>query len=406
MRRILFFAALLMSLLSPYSASADGQLAPTQPSWWTNREFKDIRYGIWLPCNESQDIKDDCIMGVNLYSPDGNFAGKLTYTPPKDFDPKTFRQLWVMYPDGKGGSYEGVTYSPQYDGAEGEWLLPNDLKNSDGTNIVRVSVNMFGQWVHINMRPKDYRISSVPSGYYFEYILQSKVLSRDLRWTHANFHDPQVKINGSLIYVRGLPDRSPAPPGGATVNVCESNEVKAISSELNMVTNLMMTEPGKSNMTDPDDVVVATNGWYCLGNLRFDRETQQIKVEVGNAHYDENGNVVEGWLEVKIRGERARAWWNIAPEIAAGYAKVDVSYPNGISKVATVTARYDKINDWISLKAYGFTYSKPTISISFKNPVKSSAPKQSTKSILCIKNKLVKKVVGTNPKCPTGYTIK
>lgn len=42
MRRSIFFAALVMSLICPPAALADGQLAPTQPSWWNTRDFKDI----------------------------------------------------------------------------------------------------------------------------------------------------------------------------------------------------------------------------------------------------------------------------------------------------------------------------------------------------------------------------
>jgi hypothetical protein len=130
-------------------------------------------------------------------------------------------------------------------------------------------------------------------------------------------------------------------------------------------------------------------------------------------------------MELKVKGNRAREWWGIDPAIAAGYAKVEVSYPDGTKKVATVTAKYDSKNDWINLLAYGFTYSMPQLAISFKPPAEANkvvpaaeankivpvaeakklAPAKKM-TITCVKGKTTKKVSAVKPTCPAGYKKK
>jgi hypothetical protein len=172
----------------------------------------------------------------------------------------------------------------------------------------------------------------------------------------------------------------------------------------------------KTGETRPDDVILGTNGWWCLSDFRFDRESQQIIVKVGNVHFDEFGNEIQGWMELKVKGNRARDWWGIDPAIAAGYAKVEVSYQDGTKKVATVTAKYDAKNDWINLRAYGFTYSMPQLAVSFKPPTEANkiVPAAEAKklvpakkmTITCVKGKTTKKVSAVKPICPNGFKRK
>jgi hypothetical protein len=81
---------------------------------------------------------------------------------------------------------------------------------------------------------------------------------------------------------------------------------------------------------------------------------------------------------------------------------------------------------WLKLSARGFTFSSPTLKIKLNQekpaaPAASAAPTQSApatsssqqavpapkvavkKSITCVKGKVTRKVVGTNPKCPAGF---
>ena len=67
---------------------------------------------------------------------------------------------------------------------------------------------------------------------------------------------------------------------------------------------------------------------------------------------------------------------------------------------------------FIKLQADNFTFSSPTIKVKFTQDKAASAvapvkiiPKKSV-TITCIKGKVSKKIVGANPKCPTGYKKK
>ena len=137
----------------------------------------------------------------------------------------------------------------------------------------------------------------------------------------------------------------------------------------------------------------------------------QVKTKLLNRRYD--------WISSESKKRRRRPAGNTAglfsfrinPAITAGYAKVEITYQDGTSKIATVTSRYDSKNDWINLRAYGFTYSTPQLAISFKQPdaapkeeIKVVAPKKTT--ITCIKGKTSKKVTAVKPKCPKGYKKK
>ena len=80
----------------------------------------------------------------------------------------------------------------------------------------------------------------------------------------------------------------------------------------------------KTSDTRADDVILGTNGWWCLSDFRFDRDNQQIVVKVGNVPFDENGKEIDGWTELKVKGNWACYWWVIDPAIASGYAEVVV----------------------------------------------------------------------------------
>jgi hypothetical protein len=109
-------------------------------------------------------------------------------------------------------------------------------------------------------------------------------------------------------------------------------------------------------------------------------------------------------------------------------ASVSITTSAGVERVSTVALR--QLGNWVFLSAENFTYSSPTLRIKLNQT--SSASSQSTGTsevkkdppapevkevaaakpaaavakkitITCAKGKLIKKVAGTNPKCPTGY---
>lgn len=392
-------AALLVVPIAPANADENFPLPP-EPKWWAQTDLKGVRYGQWLPCNTAWNITNDCVQAIRIFNLDGTPAGELTFKVADDFDPKKLVQKWSIINDLQGNPTENSAYFSEISPPV-LWTLPAGIKTKDGNSEILSDVHIMQGTLQVYMNAFNMPKDSLPEGYYFELEIKSLNFSKKIKWVLSNVSDPQLKIVGDLITVRGLPDKSPSARAGDPV--CEPNELRAFSSQRNMAINMIYYEPGnKTEATDPNDVILGTNGWWCLSDFRYDRESQQIIVKVGNVHYDEFGKEIQGWMELKIKGSRARAWWGMDPAIAANYAKVAISYQDGTSKIATVTSRYDAKNDWINLRAYGFTYSTPQLAISFKKP---AAPVVK-KTITCLKGKTVKKVTAVAPKCPSGYKKK
>ena len=397
---LLLTALLTGSSLTPVN-SADSFPMPPEPSWWKQSGLTDVRYGMWAPCNTELGITNDCLQGINLYKTDNTPAGALTYQPLEGFEFSKAVQYWLIT-ETPYGPIENSAYIKDLKGPSiNHWKLPEGITTTDGSNIIESYVHLMANSLQINTISNNQDKSSLPEGYFFEFLIKSTGISKSVKWVLSNVRDPQITISGDLITIKGIPENSPSAKLGD--NVCESNLLTAKTTQRNIAINLIYKDAGnKTTETRPDDVILGTNGWWCLSDFRFDRETQQIIVKVGNAHFDEFGNEIQGWMELKVKGTRAREWWGINPAIAAGYAKVEISYADGTSKVATVTSKYDAKNDWINLRAYGFTYSTPQLAISFKQPV--VAPKKTT--ITCVKGKTSKKVTALKPKCPSGYKKK
>ena len=403
--RIAIALLLAATTLTPASA-ADPFPMPPEPKWWKQTGITDVRYGVWLPCDEQWKITTDCTQSIKVIKEDGTEVGEMKYKKQPNFDPTTAVQEWQMISSPQGEQIENYSSVKGFGGLAHIWTLPAGITTTDGSSEVSASVHLMNSSLQIYLTSNDMNKASLPEGYYFQFILKSPGFSKRIKWVLSNVRDPQVSVAGDLITVKGLPENSPsARPNDP---VCESNLLKAASTQRNMAVNMVYWDAGnKTSDTRADDVILGTNGWWCLSDFRFDRESQQIVVKVGNVHFDENGKEIQGWMELKVKGNRARDWWGIDPAIAAGYAKVEVSYDDGTKKVATVTASYDAKNDWINLRAYGFTYSSPRLAVSFKKPAeatKTVAPKKST--ITCVKGKTSKKVTGAPPKCPTGFKKK
>ena len=397
---LLLTALLTGSSLTPGN-SADSFPMPPEPSWWKQSGLTDVRYGMWAPCNTELGITNDCLQGINLYKTDNTPAGALTYQPLEGFEFSKAVQYWLIT-ETPYGPIENSAYIKDLKGPSiNHWKLPEGITTTDGSNIIESYVHLMANSLQINTISNNQDKSSLPEGYFFEFLIKSTGISKSVKWVLSNVRDPQITISGDLITIKGIPENSPSAKLGD--NVCESNLLTAKTTQRNIAINLIYKDAGnKTTETRPDDVILGTNGWWCLSDFRFDRATQQIIVKVGNSHFDEFGNEVQGWMELKVKGSRARDWWGINPAIAAGYAKVEISYADGTSKVATVTSKYDAKNDWINLRAYGFTYSTPQLAISFKQPV--VAPKKT--SITCVKGKTTKKVTAVKPKCPSGFKKK
>jgi hypothetical protein len=252
---------------------------------------------------------------------------------------------------------------------------------------------------------------SLPIGLFFETTLKSKNLKKYTRWITSNGKDPSVIIGANdTIIIKGVTTRFPLPDSSKGCNgLYGGNEEKARADAAFIAINMATYLESENSTSAAADVVMGTNGWWCQNGIAWDAKDRQLVVNVAAPHYYPDGTVVDGWLELKIRGRLAREWWGIAPQEATGYAKVEVVYKDGTSKTATVTANYIADKDWIDLRAYGFTYSNPAVKISMQKPATEAKPTPtkvttkpaSSKKLTCVKGKTIKMV--STKTCPKGF---
>jgi len=378
---------------------------------------------------------NDCIQGVTVYDKESKKLGDLTFIQEPTFDPFEVKQKWTGQetPDTKE-FIEGYAVFDASGFGSGMWKLPDGLKLSDGKDLVGVSVARMLGAVQVNISPDGLPNGvSLPVGYFFETTLKSKGLKKYTRWVTSNGKDPSITIGADdTVIFKGVASRFPVPNSKQGCNALYGgNEEKAGADAAFIAVNAATIITSENTTDGAAEVVMGTNGWWCFNGMTWDPKERQLLVNVAAPHFYPDGTLVDGWLELKIKGRLARQWWGISPQEATGYAKVEVTYTDGTSKTATVSANYIAEKDWIDLRAYGFTYSSPAIKVSMKKPetaqptasptptaspsasAASSTTNQSTavqkptssasakKTITCVKGKTIKKV--TTKTCPSGF---
>lgn len=423
---IIMCAALFIPIAAPASANLNGKAWnedsraysegwpwPKLPNWWTRAEkwyssqtFTDVRLGQWLPCRPEWSM-NDCIEAINVYDKDGKKIGSLTYLQEPGFDPYEIKQNWAQVPTLAG---DGVVdnsadfFNPGAVWTQGWWKLPEGLVLSDGSDLVSATVHRMLSAVQVNIGPRNLdKGVSLPVGLFFEAVLKSRKLKEHAHWVTSNGKDPSAvfKEDGSVV-IRGVTTKFPNPGKITCDKLAVGNGEKAVSSAAFVAVNLSTASDyeNPNYKSFPGEVVLGTNGWWCLGGIKWDEKNRQITVEVGATHYFDDGvTEVDGWMELKLKGALVKHWWGISPQDATGFARVELMYKDGSAKIATASAKYVPNSDWIDLRAYGFTYSNPVLRISLKAPVPSA--KSLPKYITCIKGKSVKKISAKN--CPKGY---
>jgi hypothetical protein len=397
----LLIAILTTALLPlfPATASAAGAEAPT---WASDTGLPSgFTWGNWFPCRSDYQVSD-CIDSVAWLKSDGTrVEGK--WTPQQNFNFATFKQTWVKESTGESAQYfdKSVAQAGSYsfDG----------MVTPCGDDQIVIDVRAAHYGFQINAQPTcDFFFKSL-----FEEKFQVRVRSKFLKGNagaiSSNGKDPGIEysesgsdqlltIKAKFAYIAW----NDIQVDGAFADVCQKNEYKARSAGWGLWNTVVWVNMlGDSWLaTHPGDMITGTNGWNCGGTMYWDAEQGGLVMQVGSPHYDPNGEVIEGWFEGAIRGRYVTARFGIKPQLAAGSARLEIIYNNGEKKVATITAKYDAVKDWIYLKGYGFTYSNPKLIVKFGNSVK--APQ----TITCVKGKLTKKVSGVDPICPAGYKKK
>ena len=404
---------LLMGFLSatPSFAAEDWPAAPT-PNWASTSVIQGIRLGQWLPCDPTWKSTTDCIQSLKWTKLDGSKSGLATFVPNSSFDPFTAVQVWEGATDLNGNRVDN--YGHFLNTRVGTWTLPDGFTNSDGSKSIYVEAHLMAGGLQFRVTADNN--SNLPVDASAEITLKSANYAKFAGWIFGNTKSPSVAVSDGLVTITGNPVITPY-AAAADPDICHSNTKKAAGS--NSVIQISLSLRAPNEVIEAGDAILGTNGNGCFSGVSFDSTSQQIVVGIGNTHFDENGNAIQGWFNLMVRGSRAKQWWGIEPSSAADSIQVQVVYEDGTSVVASTEAKYDPVKDVIAFQSQGFHFSTPTLRVGLKKTVPVVEPvvvnpvivvptvatvKKTT--ITCVKGKTSKKVTAAKPKCPNGYKEK
>lgn len=142
----------------------------------------------------------------------------------------------------------------------------------------------------------------------------------------------------------------------------------------------------------------------------WNSDEKSFSFKVASPHLDENSKPNLGTYTLSIPQEQAVCRWG--GDAIGAKADIEILNADGTSRITTATSQLK--NGLLVFNVSGFGYSSPTIKISIGKNVAGSdtstviAPPPIPKKItlICIKGKALKKVLGVDPKCPAGYKKK
>jgi hypothetical protein len=117
---------------------------------------------------------------------------------------------------------------------------------------------------------------------------------------------------------------------------------------------------------------------------------KELKASVAGMHFNSDGEVEQGRFEIRISKKLAACLYGFRD--APVKATISIVGDNETPKVAITSV--SQTGDSIFLRASGFTFSTAHIAIRLT---------QTKISVTCRAGSKVKKISGTNPKCPKGY---
>ncbi len=424
-------------------------LAPTSSS----EEFYPSETPYWVDCS-SGFRNTDCVESVEFSDPmaekrDAN--GQLDYasivwkktvpsTNPKFGYKKTSYDLSEFTND---PTKFCDSVPPNLNGSRGVYLHDACYTASgllpDGKDLIfRLMISGSGssfeiyQWVDQGVkrtwdRADGWSAQTVPDGSTWRITLKSNAIAANAGTITANMKNPLITFGKSsdgvaLTYIQGtvypnqygcqVPGRAFDPSADPRVTCAiQDTYAETASTGFSIYLSPYIYQFEKLKGYAAGGIFV-TGPTGSLGQVQYDQEQGQITVPMYGPHYlFDRKTLNKGWMEVSIKGEVIRRAFNLEPSQAGQVAKVEISYAQGQSDVATYSSRYLKELDVFEIRAYNFGFSSPTLSIKLPPAKKASGSGATGKSnnrssITCVKGKVQKVVTGKAPKCPKGYSIK
>ena len=147
-------------------------------------------------------------------------------------------------------------------------------------------------------------------------------------------------------------------------------------------------------------IVTTDSTQYSDGPPTFNKADGTLTYQVASPHFGTNGSVFKGTYDLVMRSDVARCLYGFSK--APVSATISVTGADGTSEVATTVV--GESNGWLHLSANNFEFSAPTIQVKLSQAPAVVTPTKTvpqTKTITCVKGKVIKRVIATT--CPTGY---
>ena len=216
---------------------------------------------------------------------------------------------------------------------------------------------------------------------------------------------PSSVLNDSKIFTAFLPY------AGNRSSLTETSWILSSSPRINQYLGSCINESAGQILG-----LVSTNATLYSDNPpSFDKSSQTISYSVDAPHFNSDGTTpAVGKYFLNMNAKFMQCLLGVAK--VPSVASLAVTYENsGTPSVSTVTVKQD--SDWLRMAVDNFHFSSPKLQIKFADTAQNSSP-TATKptpapagnnkviTITCIKGKMIKKIVGSNPICPSGYKKK
>ncbi|NCA18285.1 MAG: hypothetical protein EBR76_00710 [Actinobacteria bacterium] len=217
-----------------------------------------------------------------------------------------------------------------------------------------------------------------------------------LRRDQTDFNETGMKE--FLLWLENMNDKAVATPSQWSLRSIDSGDNKCFSS-VNKVVGIVQT-----NAT-----------MYLSGPPSFNSVEGSLDYKVAGPHFQSDGSLNQGTYDLLIKKDVAQCIYGF--DKAPTKATVSVLSADGKETAQTVTL--SESDEWVKLRAAGFTYSAPVLRVKLEREQIAAAPVATTNSavnlpvptkkilkvITCMKGTKTRYLEGKKPKCPKGYKL-
>ncbi len=315
---------------------------------------------------------------------------------------------------------------------EDAWMQWSFIDNKGATRLIDTfgflsGENYKGEQVDFNLQPKltflfspgenGIKEEDVTSGIKFKFVFRSSwvvPVASFMMAANGEFLDEKISNGHRYTYI-GSPFfgvNFSGPLGDLTE--AEAVKTKSSSEELRMyfLIDHASSIPNGSYV----DTKCAKYGYPVTshnaygGGVPFLKDKDTLTFSIFSPHLLSTGELNKGFFTTDMSVAYMDCFWPGNNVTKSPKVEISVINSDGTAQVATTSVRITK-DKIFQVRAFGFHYSQPTIRVKVvqANKIeKTGAVKTSKKmlSITCVKGKMIKKITGTRPSCPSGYKKK